>query len=174
MAKKIGAIVSIIVVGILLLTTIIMASVKIDYSVKCANPDTITIQYKQENERAVTTDEKNKIISLISSASKTNSLSALFNGKINKKAELVFDKSNGKTLPTPSEYFVKYIYNIPQQINYKGTTYNSKELVFEVKDQSGEQDLSVYVVLDDSEKYSLHYNLTADFSLLYNYIESIK
>ena len=38
MAKKIGAIVSLSIIGVLILATIIMANVNVNYSIKCEKP----------------------------------------------------------------------------------------------------------------------------------------
>ena len=51
MAKKIGAIVSLSIIGILILATIIMANVNVDYSIDCAAPTQVWIQKGSETER---------------------------------------------------------------------------------------------------------------------------
>lgn len=178
MAKKIGAIVSLCLVGILIVVAIIMANVKIDYSVKCLDPDVV---YVQMSSGTIKTNnaERDKIVELISDASKESSLTALFNGELNKKAELVSEKG---TLATPTNYYVRYRYNTKQDLlvgkkeykNADGHTEKYEELVFAVSDLEGETEFRVYVILDSnsSNNYSYYYKLTANFGDLYNYLEN--
>lgn len=176
MAKKIGAIVSLSLIGIVIIVAIIMANVKIDYSVKCLDPDVVYVQISSGTIKA-NNDERDKIVDYISNASKENSLTALFNGELNKKAELVSEKA---TLASPTAYYVRYHYNTKQELvvnkkeykNADGQTEKYDELVFVVTECDGETEFRVYVILDSNNvnSYSYYFKLTADFGDLYDYL----
>ena len=176
MAKKIGAIVSLVIIAVLIVATIIMANINIDYSIKCVKPDVVYIQ----NGQGVTDEEKDEIVKLISNASKENSLTALFNGELNKKATV---KTEKKTFSkTPSNFYVRYVYYTEQELkegdvvvkNADGEVCKYSGLVF-VVDKDVTEDIKVYVVPDSENPYSYshYYKLDADFSGLYNYLTEI-
>lgn len=180
MAKKIGAIVSLSLIGIIIIVAIVMANVKIDYSVKCLKPDVVYVQTTGGTVRANDT-QKDKIVDLISNASKENSLTALFNGKLGKKAELVTEKATLSS--NPSNFYVRYYYNTKQDLvvnnkeykNADGQIEKYEELVFVVNQVEGETEFRVYVILDSGtsvNNYSYYFKLTADFEELYKYLES--
>ena len=80
MAKKIGAIVSLSIIGILILATIIMANVNVDYSIDCATPSNVWVLYNSNdpNKERVAGDENAKaIVDFINNASKEKSTSAM-------------------------------------------------------------------------------------------------
>ena len=98
MAKKIGAAVSLSIIGILIIVTIILANVKINYSINCEKPTEIWISYNNQNyQKTKSDDHYNKIIDYINNSSKENTLSAMLNGNLNKKAEITKETSNKKT-----------------------------------------------------------------------------
>lgn len=177
MAKKIGAIVSLVLVGIVIIVAIVMANVKIDYSVKCLKPDVVYVQTSDGTVKVDNT-QKDKIVDYISNASKESSLTALFNGNINKKAEIVSEKA---TLASPTTYYVRYHYNTKQNLvvnkkeykNADGQTEKYDELVFVVNKFDGETEFKVYVILDsdNANSYSYYFKLSADFGELYDYLE---
>lgn len=180
MAKKIGAIVSLSIIGILIIATIIMANVSIDYSINCAKPTDIRVMYGK-TER-VETEDVDKIVSIISNASKEKSLTALFNGNLNKKAEIKVASSVGKTIPSSADYYVKYRYTNPQNLkdgnaNYKdadGNTVTYESLLFTVDDNAENSVINVYVIQDNDKPnvYTYYYELDADFSELYNLLNN--
>lgn len=177
MAKRIGAIVSLSIIGILILATIIMANVNVDYSIHCATPDVI---YVDNGEGSVIYENKNDIVEIISNASKEKSLTALFNGRLRKKANLVSESNVGKTIPSIDGFYVRYCYQNPQKLmdgkkEYKdanGATVFYKELVFTVNNLEGAQLYKVYVVQDETKPniYTHYYELEADFAGLYELI----
>ena len=85
MAKKICAIVSLSIIGILIIATIVLANVSVNYGVVCASPNVVYVQYEDEALRNATSD-KDEIVNYITNASQEKMLSALFNGELNKKA----------------------------------------------------------------------------------------
>lgn len=187
MAKKIGAITSLSIIGILIVLTIILANVNFNYNIKCANPYRIYVQ-KSSSSRVVVEDEtiQNSIKNYINNASQEAYISALFNGRLNQKAEIVSDNTTGKDIPSTSNYYVTYVYNKPQTLqdgkkDYKdsnGNRYYYRELVFSVSATDGEATVKVYVIpyynSDDQvsvdNKYTKYYELKADFDGLYNYL----
>ena len=181
MAKKIGAIASLAIIGVLIIATIIMANINISYNINCETPNSIYVHYKNTNSPRYISSETqyNEILKLINSASKTNSLSALFNGSFNKEAQIK-SVSGTKTVPTTSYFYVEYSYSTPQDLmvgNKKyedstGNTYTYDRLFFTVNDSSDSSIINVYVIPngDKPTTYSHYYELEADFSNLYNYL----
>ena len=177
MAKKIGAIASLSIIGILIIVTIILANVKINYSVNCANPTTVYVSYSNNGGAKVSNEQANKIVDIINNSSKENTLSALFNGNLNKKAELKKATSNQKISST-SGFYVEYSYENAQKLmdgkeEYKNNdnTVLYQRLVFTVNSANETTETKVYVFTDlKSEYYSYYYTVEANFYDLYNYL----
>lgn len=179
MAKKIGAIVSLSIIGILILATIIMANVNVNYSVNCATPTTVYVSYGGKSERDAQANT-NAIIELVENASKEKSLTALFNGTLGKKAKVVAVSSVGKTLPSNNCFYVRYRYESAQKLmegkkEYKdsnGAVVYFDDLVFEIKDLAGTNVVNVYVIPDSAyaKVYTYCYELEADFEALYDFL----
>lgn len=188
MAKKVIAIVSLVLIGLLIGATIVMANVKVDYGVNCNNPDLVRILKPGESSPVGPENDEqlNKIKSLIKNASRQSSLNALFNGSLFDEAKVVTDKSTPSSISKKSDcYYVQYVYSNAQTLkegndNYKenGNTYLYKELWFEVSNTNGTSEVKVYIIpyLDangnENQEYvsAKHYALTADFTGLYNYL----
>jgi len=177
MAKKIGAIISLIIIGIVIIASIVMVNIKIDYSVDCAKPDTIWVQ-KGSDIKPTNSEQVNKIVELINNASKQNSLTALFDGELGKKAELFTLKT---TVPNPINFHVRYIYNTKQDLivdgkefkNAEGQTETYEELIFVVDNAEGESQCKVYVIPESNSATitsSYYYNLDAKFKELFKYL----
>ncbi len=179
MAKKIGAIVSLSIIGILILATIIMANVNVDYSVNCSTPTTVYVSYGGNSERDAQANA-NAIVELIDNASKEKSLTALFNGTLGKKAKVVAVSSVGKSLPSNNCFYVRYRYENAQKLmegkkEYKdsnGSVLYYDDLVFEIKDLTGTNLVNVYVIPDsaNADVYTHCYELEADFEALYDFL----
>lgn len=174
MAKKIGAIISLSLIGILIIATIIMANIKVDYSINCEKPDHVYVNNIEKVEHS------DKIIELINNASNQNSLYALFNGSLNNEA--VVKTSNKSTINSTSNYLVTFVYNEPQKLmqgnkeyeDAKGKKYTYNSLVFDVKNNDGEAEVKVYVIADRNSEpntYTHYYLLQADFTELYSYLK---
>lgn len=175
MAKKIGAIVSLSIIGILIIATIIMANVSVNYRINCKTPSYVIIDGMK-----LETAETNKIVEYINNASKEKTLTALFNGNLNKKPQIKVASSVGKTLPTNSDaIYVRYRYEEPQKLMNGKKAYEVNvyydDLVFEVKNATGENTFNVYVIEDktNSNSYTYYYELDADFEDLYAYLQDI-
>ena len=180
MAKKIGAIVSLSIIGILILATIIMANVNVDYSINCSNPANVYFCYGSSLERD-TKENSATIVNYINNASKEKSLTALFNGNLNKKAKVVAASSVGKTLSYNSDtFYVRYHFENPQKLmegkkEYKDVSGNAvyyEELIFTVANLEGSNVVNVYVIPDatQAKTYTYYYELEADFSELYTFL----
>ena len=179
MAKKIGAIVSISIIGILIIATIIMENVNVNYSINCANPTSVWVQYGSNTERNAQ-DKADEIVDYINNASKEKSLTALFNGTLGKKATVVAASSVGKTIPSNSGFNIRYRYENAQKLkvgkkDYKDSNDNVvyyEDLVFMVKDVDGTDVFNVYVIPDSQapNTYTHYYELEADFGSLYDYL----
>ena len=69
MAKKITAIVSLAIIGVLIIATIIMANIDVNHGINCNKPDAIRLQYSSLNAVvSVKDEEKTKIEKFIQSA----------------------------------------------------------------------------------------------------------
>ena len=178
MAKKIGAIISLSLIGILIRATIILANVKIDYSVNCADPSSIWVSYSNKPYNKVSDEQANKIVGIINNSSKENTLSALFNGNLNKKAEIK-GVSGNKTPASNTGFYVEYSYETPQKLmdgkkEYKDSNNNTvlyQKLVFTVNNVNESKETTVYVYNTlSSEYYSYYYTVDANFYDLYNYL----
>jgi len=177
MAKKIGAIVSLIIIGIVIVAAIVMVNIDKNYNVECVKPDTIWVQTSDNNQHKATDEQKNKIVDFINNASKQNALTALFDGELNKSAELISSKS---TISKPESFYVRYKYTTKQDLmvdgkefkDADGNTVKFEELVFTVSDNEGETTVKVYVLLNSDEvnTYSYYYNLDANFEDLFDYL----
>lgn len=188
MAKKVGAIVSLSIIGVLIVLTIIFANVKYDYSIKCNAPDSIYVQTSSSSRRVADEAEYAKIKGFIDDASKEVFISAMFNGNLGKKANVVSESTVGKSLPKVDGYYVTYKYENPQILqdgkkDYKDTQgiYKFRELVFSVNKSDGEATVKVYVIpyydadgeVSVDNKYTKYYELSADFNDLYTYLTEI-
>ena len=176
MAKKIGAIISLIIIGFVIVAAIVLVNIDIKYNVECVKPDIIWVQ--TPNDQHLATDEqKNKIVDFINNASKQNALVALFDGELGKKEELVTSKA---TLTKPKNFYVRYKYNTKQELIVDGKEFKEadgsvvkyEELVFVVTDLKDEVQVRVYVMLDSDEAnvYSYYYNVDANFEDLFDYL----
>lgn len=181
MFKKVAAIVSLSIIGILIIATIVLACNTVKYGVPCSKPTSVYVQYKDNTSLKIENeDHLNKVYDLISSTSKEKAISALFNGNLNKKAEIVSATSTGKTLPAASSYFVRFVYSEAQELKYgnkqfkdkDGKTYTYEELVFTINDVDGETETIVYVIPKSSEPnvYSHYYLVDADYSPVFTFL----
>lgn len=181
MAKKISAIVSIVIIGILILTTIIMATVDVDHKIKCNDPDVIYVRYSSFD-KTTTEDQKDKIVDLIDNASKEKSLVALFNGHIGDHAYITLNSTTPVSINDNGGFYVIYHYAAAQDLivdnkvakDENGETIKFSELVFVVSDFDGMTDVRVYVTPygADSFTYSRYYTVRADFGELYSYLNA--
>lgn len=187
MQKRIWAIVSLSIIGILIIATIIMANVDVNYKINCANPDIMWVQHASGNQVRVEGDEYDEILNYINNASKESSLTALFGGRINDTATVTSNGSTATSIPSTTNYYVIFEYNNPQKLmvgndSYKdgdGNEYYYKELVFTVNPSEESGQVRVYIKpfynsngdAEIIETYTRYYTVTADFSGLYNYLQ---
>lgn len=172
MAKKIGAIVSISIIAILIIATIVMANVNVNYGIKCNTPSSVWVQYGANTERDAQ-NHADEIVDFINNASKEKSLTALFNGTINKEPKVVTASSVGKTIPSNSGFYVRYRYENAQTMkDASGKKVEYEDLVFTVKDVQGISVVNVYVVPDSQapKTYTHYYEVEANFEALYDYL----
>ena len=179
MAKRISAIVSLVVIGILILTTIIMATIDVDHKINCNKPDAIYVRYNS-SDRNTSEEQQKSIIDFIDNASKEKSLTALFNGHIGDQANLTLISTTPVEIKDNSEFFVIYHYTTAQDLivnnkiekdeNDQDIKY--KELAFSIDKTQGLHDVKVYITPEGASAftYSRYYNVRADFSDLYNYL----
>ena len=179
MAKKIGAIVSMAIIGVLIIATIVMANINVNYSVNCTTPTSVWVQYGANGERSAQGDS-DRIIELINNASNEKALTALFNGTLGKTAKVVAASSVGKTIPSNSGFNIRFRYENPQKLmegkkEYKdsnGAVVYYEDLVFTVNDVDGISVFNVYVIPDSQKAttYTHYYEVEANFSALYDFL----
>ena len=194
MTKKITAIVSLVIVGLLMITTLILANVSVNYSVNCATPSEVWVftssVWTSNSGRKANAEESEKIINLINSASKDRCLTALFNGTAFTKAEIVKEEKL-KNITSPSSagynYFVCYQYNNEQALmngkkkfkDEDGNYHFYKDLYFGIKNVDGKAVYDVFVTpwfgedgnKNNSYNYLYKYQIKADYNELYNYLK---
>ena len=141
MAKKITAIVSLSIIGLLIIATLVMANVDVNHAIKFNKPDKIFVQYSSGTTLGLHDDEHyDKIIDSINNASKETSLTALFNGTINDKPIIVTNSTTATTIPTTSGFYVNFSYSEPQKLmdgnkafkDENGKNYYYRNLIFTI------------------------------------------
>ncbi len=197
MAKKITAIVSLVIVGILIIATLIMANVSVQHGVNCAEPSRIWVVKSSvtsgEAGRYLYKEDKEyeEILNYVNSASKERLLTSLFGGTVGDKAQIKeVTTSNNQSITSPSSkgyaYFVCYEYDTPQTLmngnkkfkDENGNNYYYGGLFFGVKNEEGATVVDVYVNSWDNYKttpvynYHYYYELSADFQDLYTYLNA--
>lgn len=181
MAKKIGAIVSLTIIGILIIATIVMANININYGVPCSSPADIHVEYSGTSIHPDNA-EREKIASYINTASNEKVLNAIFNGNLGEHAKVTTHR--GTLSSSSSAYYVRYSYNSSQTLKENGSkfvdgdnkSYTFEEIVFVITEAEGVSEFKAYVIPDDSNnaKYSHYYTFNADFEDLYDYLKEIK
>lgn len=194
--KRVLAGISLFIVAFVVVATIIMSSIKLDYGVNCATPDTVTVGVGSltSGVKSPDKDQQKAIIKYINEASTQTVLNGLFNGSLGKKAEIqsLSGTNSYTTLTSPSrvncEYFVIYKYNQPQKLKVgkkdylvDGNPYLYKELYFGIKQTDGETEINVYVnpyfyygkdgQLNYETNYHYYYVLDGDFDGLLRYLK---
>ena len=184
MAKKIGAIISLSIIGILILVTVIMSNVYVNH----AEPDKIYVQYSSNHERVVEDNHCDKIVSMINNSSKESSLTALFNSTINDKPVIVNNSTKVSSIPSTSDFYVTFVYNNPQKLmngnkefkDENGKPYYYYALTFTVSNVDEIGEVKVYIspyyeadgetARNDFDVYNKYYRVTANFSDIYDYL----
>ncbi len=176
MAKKIGAIVSLSIIGILILATIIMANVSVSYSIECAKPTNVWVLYNSNDPnraREINATNAETVVNLINDASKEKSLTALFNGNINKEAKLNLVSKAGTSVPSTSGFYVVYNYENKQTVkDAKGNSVYYEELIFTVNNVEGTALVKVYLIPDATKPmtYTHCFDLDANFKGLFDFL----
>lgn len=183
MAKKLGAIISLSVIGLLILVTVIMANIDVNHALSCARPDKIEINYASNDTRLLDSDKYDEVIELINNGSKEASLTALFNGTLNDEPVLVNHSTKGTAIPSTTGFYVTFVYNNPQKIadfkDENGKDYYYRSLTFTVSNTDEVVETKVFVTpyygtdgnTENFEvKYTKYYRVTANYSALYEYL----
>ena len=109
-------------------------------------------------------------------------MSAFFGGNLDATAEVVTE--SGVVTIASDKYYVRYHYETEQDLKQgksifkdeKGKEYKYEDLLFEVNKTDGVATVKAYVIPDtkvkDGLQYSHYYNVWADFSDLYDYLDS--
>ena len=183
MAKKLGAIISLSVIGLLILVTVIMANIDVNHALSYAKPDKIWIQYSSKTQ-ALDSKHYDDVLNYIANGSKEASLTALFNGTLNDKPVLVNHSTNGTSISSTSGFYVTFIYNNPQKIadfkDENGNDYYYYALTFAVNNTAELAETKVYVspyyatdgetARNDDTIYTKYYKVKANYSALYEYL----
>ena len=171
MAKKIGAVASLLLVGLLVVATIIMANIKVDNNIDYKNPDEVWVTYNSNTQSQITNQKHvNEIVKLLDKATQDNFLNAMFEGTLKEKAELKhYKNSSGTDVPRNKDFYVIFNYDNQQKVESKGVSYYYTQLVFTVKDTDGEVKTNVYLT-EGTMVYARYYELNVDYSEVYNFL----
>jgi len=171
MAKKIGAIFSLLLVGALVVATIILANIKVDNNINYRKPNEIWVTYNSQHQKLVDNKaDADKIVKLIDIAAEDRMLNAMFDKRLEEKAELKhYKNSSGTDVPRNGDFYVIFKYNNQQKVVSNGIAYYYTELVFTVKDTDGEVLTKVYLT-EGNMVYARHYELNVDYSDVYNFL----
>ncbi len=198
MAKRVTAIVSLSIIGVLILATIIMSVVPVNHKINLKTPNDINIYNGSTSETPIKIDDGgafNKVIEYVNNSTKENALTALFNGTLFNNPEIVTQSANSLTSisSNSSSAFVVFRYTNPQVLmdgnkEYKdedGKRYYYQGLCFEVS-SSAEEYTKVYIIPyyksngdkyeptnNVSLQYHRYYNLKANLSNLYSYLSEL-
>lgn len=172
MAKRIGAIVSLCLIGVLVVATIVLANMKVNNNIKYNKPSEVSVIYKGQTESTIRNAEHaNKVVKLMQKATEESFLTALFNKTLDEKAELKHYKSTAQEIAKNNNgFYVIFTYDVPQKYTYNGTEYYYIDLVFTVNETDGEQLTKVYISEDGTLSYSKYYELNVDYSEVFNYL----
>lgn len=177
--KKIGAIVSLSLIGALIITTICLALIPFNYMMNISTPDIISVYkdgVKTTYLKDVESDEFDQIYKLLTNGFKVNVMSAIFNGNLN-KSELVIGQTRSTSLNSGTK--VMFEYNTPQVLKDGNKDYNNGEvtyeyLVFEVSETNDLTLQKCYIASSDVTSsyvnYKNYYETMCNFSELYDYI----
>ncbi len=191
MAKRIGSIVSLSIIGILIVLTLIMVNVDKNYMISCNTPDYIYVQYGSNSKVVLTDDDQiSAVQNYISNASKENLLTSLFSGNLFSKANITTAAtgSNSISIPSTSDYYVVYHYDTAQVLKYSknsvykdsdGNKYYYKELTFDVTSTDDMISVTIYITpstIDGNDVnttvYTKYYTIQANFADLYDYLDT--
>jgi len=172
MAKKIGAIVSLVLIILVITTTIILGAVKIDHNIDCKNPDEIWISYNNKTHQKMKSEDAEEVVELINDATKENLLTAMINRTVKNKPELLQYKTTTTSIPSNSNYYLIYSYENKQKVTYKDKDVYYSDLVFTIADTDGKADVKVYLSEDGAMKYKYYYVINVDYSEVFNFLET--
>ena len=167
MAKKISAIVSLVLIAIVVATTIIMATIKVDHNIKYKNPDEVWVTYNGKTQQIVAEKDANKILKLMKEATTESYLTALFNKTTKEKPELVDYRNTASSIPSTSYYYVIFNYSNPQKID---DDFYYTSLIFSIDKEDGEKEVKVYISEDGTMTYKKYYLIDVDYSSIYTYL----
>lgn len=187
--KQKTAIISLIIVGVLLITTIILAIVPVNHAIKVENPNQIILHYNGDYKILTESENSNEyctIISKLKKSGKEKVIEAMFNGRLGEKVELNVDATS-KKIDYTSGCYLEYYYatgNLQTlkdgKSNYKyssGEVYRYARIIFELNSEDDFITCNAYVIpvdtatdYEDSVHYTKYYTFTANLSSLNEYV----
>jgi len=172
MAKKITAIVSLTLVGIIVAAIIIMANITVDHNIDYATPSQMWVTYNSSTPRRVDNEEdKEKILSLMDEATQEKYLNALLTKTLDKKPEIKQNKTTKANIPSTTKYYVIFEFGQPQHLEgIEEDNVYYRQLVFAVAQSEGEVETKVYISEDGDMTYRYYYLITVDYSEIFNYL----
>ena len=171
--KKVGAIISLSVIGLLIALTIILSVTTVSHKVNIQTPDIITVYnngksntYKKDDESADKKEIYNDIISLIDESFKETTLTAIFNGNAAFKTTIT---TKSDTLSVSSGTWVRYQYNEGKVLkdgkkDFKTSSDQTVEytsIYFKLTDPDEIAETKIYIVKKDDTYNLAKYNYTA-------------
>ncbi len=191
MAKRIAAIISLSVIGILIVATIVMANIPINHNIKFETPYVINVAYGGTDKQRPYHEEVaefSRIRKDIDAAYSENALTAMFNGRLGKATEVVDESERLKSIESKSDaYYVIYEFQNAQVLKIGNKEYrdsdNNKYLFQAICFEIGKNadSIKAYIIpsYDDNNKaykpegtfkYHKSYTYEADLSSLYQYL----
>lgn len=177
--KKMGAIISLSLIGALIITTITLALIPFNYMMNISTPDIISV-YKDGTKttylKDVESEKFDEFFELFTKGFKVNIMSAIFNGNF-KKSELVIGQTRSESLNSGTKLMFEY--NTPQVLKDGNDNYNNGEvtyeyLVFEISETDDMILQKCYIantdVISNYVSYKNYYETLCNFSELYNFI----
>ena len=163
--KKVLTIVSLSVVGVLLLTTIILACITVGGVPAYATPTGVVVYsddlgVKKTNEDA----SAGKIISSMKKGVEQKLLPAIFEGTLHNmkvttsESRHYVQRSNSDN----SKVLFEFKYNEKHTMTVNGSKIEYYSLIFEVKDSKQRDSMRIYAVAEDSSSTSVAYYTTID------------
>lgn len=171
MAKKIGAIITLVLIGLVVTATIIMANIKVSHNINYNKPTSVWVSYNNGAHAEVKNEEQvNKILNYMDEATEESFLNALLNKTLKEKPQAKKYRSTTSNIPSNSKFYLIFHYDNMQKLEGVDNVYYS-ELVFTVSDTA--EEAKVYVSEDGSMTYKYYYVLNVNYSEIYNYLTSL-
>ncbi len=184
--KKAITIISLSLVGILILTTIILACITVRADINYGDPTRLTIYDDDLGVKKVNRDDKaDKIVSMLKRGTEQKLLPAIFDNTIDNIEVTTYETSRyeGSARENNSESTVKFELQYAQKTTLKadGKSFDVYSLMVVIGENKGRSTITIYGISEDTTATSVAYktkiSITGDFSDIYTtingYVEEV-